>query len=1333
MASNDPFIRDHQAWLGYLQPDGLVVSPAALAHAQANLNRNTLPLQERFLPFVHEIKQDDDDPVVAVTEFTDFVCRFLEWPLDCLVGATPDKPLPDTLKVPLRELGETLEPSFALRVREPKGDSNDWILLVKTLPLGTDFDARMADDERSWSASRHQRFERLLRETKVPIGLLSNGTQIRLIYAPDKENSGSLTFPVKAMTEVAGRPILAGLDLLLNRYRLFAAPTEARLLALLQLSREFQSSVSTKLAQQVLDALYELLRGFQTADKSARGEILREVLAREPDDVYGGLLTVLLRLVFLLFAEDRGVTPTNPKTKRATGLYVRNYSVHGLFERLKNDAEHYPDTMDHRYGAWAQLLALFRVIHKGSKHPQMNLPARSGHLFDPDRFPFLEGRVAATQNSQISNLPLVSDGVIYRVLENLLILDSERLSYRTLDVEQIGSVYQTVMGFRLEIAEGPSIAIVGKRKGKGAVPAPIVINLDTLLSVQTKDRSKWLREHTDQELSGEAQKTLKSAANLDDLLAALDRKIARNATPDRLPKGSMILQPTDERRRSGSHYTPRKFTEPIVRKTLEPILKRLGEHPTPEQILFLKICDVAVGSGAFLVETCRQLGDELAKAWHRHGGRPPLPEDETEELLAMRLIAQRCLYGVDRNPMAVDLAKLSLWLVTLAKDHPFTFLDHAIRCGDSLVGLTRRQIAEFHWKSPDHKVQLLSFVEGPLKEATRLRQEILAAGDLVDPLLKSEKLELADKQLEPVRFVGDLIIAAFFGADNDKRRRQLCDGYAQRLSAFLKHRDPNLRPTQEVTLLRNGQFPVRPFHWEVEFPEVFDRENPGFDAIAGNPPFLGGTRISAVAGMDYFQWLGMMFPHCEHLCDLVAYFFRRVFAFLREGGAFGLIATNTVSQGDTREGGLRIILREGGQIYYANRRHTWPSAVAVVVSVIHVAKHSPKILPILDGKPANRISAYLVDGQMDDSPVRLASNPYFSLGSKIYGQGFLFDDNDVKCTPIAERQRLIASNPSLESRIPPYIGGEELLTDPRQQFNRYVIALSDIETETGLNQWPELRDIVRTKVKPERDILGDNPNNIPLKKKWWAYQAHRPGLYSRLASMKRVMASSQVAAQFAFTMLPTNWVYSQKAILFCIDSFSGFATVQSRVHEFWARFFSATAIELLCYTPSDCFETFPFPAGFEMNTTLEQAGQKYYEFRAALMVRNNEGLTTTYNRFHDPEERSADILKLRELHTAMDRAVLDAYGWENIPTDCRFLLDHEDEDDEESTSKKRKPWRYRWPDDIRDEVLARLLKLNAERAEEERLAALAAAGGRTVTKTKSGRKHKTPEGQGELI
>jgi type I restriction-modification system DNA methylase subunit len=205
-----------------------------------------------------------------------------------------------------------------------------------------------------------------------------------------------------------------------------------------------------------------------------------------------------------------------------------------------------------------------------------------------------------------------------------------------------------------------------------------------------------VQERTDRKFADTVKKAVKEAGSVEDLHAALLPGIDTNATPDLVSQGAMVLQPSEERRRSGSHYTPRALTEPIVRTTLAPILVRLrGQEdrpPRPEQILDLKVCDPAMGSGAFLVEACRQLGDALVEAWNAHGQKPQIPPDEDEVLFARRLVAQRCLYGVDKNPVAVDLAKVSLWLVTLARDHALTFVDHALRHGDSLVGLSRRQL-----------------------------------------------------------------------------------------------------------------------------------------------------------------------------------------------------------------------------------------------------------------------------------------------------------------------------------------------------------------------------------------------------------------------------------------------------------------------------------------------------------------------------------------------------------------------------------------------------------------------------------------------------------------
>jgi len=790
-----------------------------------------------------------------------------------------------------------------------------------------------------------------------------------------------------------------------------------------------------------------------------------------------------------------------------------------------------------------------------------------------------------------------------------------------------------------------------------------------------------------------------------------------------------VLQPSDERRRTGSHYTPRSFTEPIVRTTLRPILQRLGEHPTPTQILDLKICDLAVGSAAFLVETCRQLGDELVKAWHHHpqisqmntdtneepketmgrGGdlRTSAPSVDDEVLHARRLVAQRCLYGVDRNAMAVDLAKLSLWLATLARDHPFTFLDHTLRCGDSLVGLTRKQLADFDWRDEPERVLGQEVVEHRIRTATAYRKEILEADEFVSPELKRQKLDLADDALKLVRLAGDCVTAAFFSGDKAReqqaRRNQLLAAFTAPVSdvaAFEK-------VEAAIADLRNGRFPVRPFHWEIEFPEVLDRENGGFDAIVGNPPFAGKNTLLNSNREGYLDWLKTLHEESHGNSDLVAHFFRRAFGLVRRGGCFGLIATNTIGQGDTRATGLRWICTHGGTIYAARKRTKWPGQAAVVVSVVHVAKGVMAGPFDLDGKSVPIITAYLFHAGGHENPTVLRANEGKSfIGSYVLGMGFTFDDTDTKgvANPIALMHELIAKDPRNAERFFPYIGGEEVNDSPTHVHHRHVINFGEMG-EAEARRWPDLMRIVEEKVKPERLAQKD----AGAKAKWWQFIRPRPELHTAIHGMERVLVIARTSKRPAFCFLQADMVFSENLVVFAFERVGAFSVLQSRTHETWVTFNSSTLKDDQGYRPSDCFETFPFPRDFEMNGALEQVGCDYSDFRAALMVKNSGGLTNTYNRFHDPDETSPDILRLRELHAAMDRAVLDAYGWTDIQPSrerpsCEFLLDYEEDEDDEGTSRRRKPWRYRWPDDIRDEVLARLLALNAVRAEEERLA-----------------------------
>lgn len=927
----------------------------------------------------------------------------------------------------------------------------------------------------------------------------------------------------------------------------------------------------------------------------------------------------------------------------------------------------------------------------------------------------------------------MADGTIYRILEKLLVLNGERISYRALNVEHIGSVYETMMGFRLETASGRSIAIRAAKKHG----APSTINLEELLDETPAGRAKWIQDRTDRKVTPRIRSEVRTAETLDAIHASLDSIVDKNATPDLISEGTMILQPSPERRRSGSHYTPRSLTEPIVRRTLEPVLKRIqgkhGKQPLPEQILALRVCDPATGSGAFLVETCRQLGSALVDAWHAHGEVYMGTSREDEITFARRSVAQKCLYGVDRNPTAVDLTKLSLWLITLSRHLPLTFIDHSIRHGDSLVGLTLQQIEAFHWKADQSRLQ-----EG--FESIEVRQTIERAKTLreiiQDPPEGTSELQLreyetrASMMTDRIRLFGDLVIVAFLEVSRSTDREILRLKYAESVFSGTANRFKS-----KLAQLRHTEPPIAQFHWEAEFPEVFWRSNPGFDVIVGNPPFAGKNTLAAGNASGYLEWLKTLHPESHGNSDVVAHFFRRAFNLIRTGGTFGLIATNTVAQGDTRTTGLRWICNNGGTIYHATRRLRWPGSAAVIVSNVHIMKsYAPSSL-YLDGRTVGFISAFLFHNQSNENPETLQSNKDKSFqGDTLLGMGFTFDDTDTKgvATSIARMEDLVSTDERNAQVVQPYIGGREVNSNPSQMHHRYVINFRnyplrrDIMTEkwedadhiqrehwlkSGIvpedypgsvaADWPDLLAIVERKVKPVRISLSQvNSSNRDVARRWWQFARYRVSLRNAIDELDRVLALPLVSQHLAFTFLPSRVVFSNKLYVFSLNSYRAFCILQSRVHEIWARFFGSSLGDGLSYANTDCFETFPLPSEWQYSTVTELAGKSYFEYRGSVMIQNSEGMTSTYNRFHDPDERGSDIVHLRSLHEAMDRATLDAYGWSDISTHCEFVLDYEI--DEAESRNKKKPYRYRWPEDVRDEVLGRLLELNATQGTEQK-------------------------------
>ena len=507
MAATDPNLE----WLGHVQPTGLVVAPAILT-------RHGLVPEEQIRAdgdaVAEHLAKTDDGP--ALPSPWSFFEAILGWQPAQVAGAPGGPTAADDLGVHLPDADTTLLPTWA--VAEPDGG---WQMLVRIEAPGIDPDAR---SKHGWEATPHQRLERLLRETGIPTGLLLTDTHLRLIYAPRGETSGWLAFPLRELATVGGRPMLGALKLLLSAFRLFNDAAERRLPGLLRASREAQAEVSARLATQVLGALHELLRGLHAADRAR----IERLAAQRPAHLYEGLLTVLLRLVFLLYAEDRALIPSHTDGP-ARALYEEGYGVRALHARLLGDAARYPDTMDERRGAWSRLLALFRLVHAGDISGWIR--GRGGKLFNPAVFPFLLGQDAP--DAPLDPAP-VTDGCILRVLDGLMVLEGERLSYRTLDVEQIGSVYETVMGFTVLAMPGPALAIRAGRNNR----TPVFVDLAALAARKPAEREKYLKEEVDRgQFPARVKQALTAASGAAALAEALrpivDERGSPAATPPR--------------------------------------------------------------------------------------------------------------------------------------------------------------------------------------------------------------------------------------------------------------------------------------------------------------------------------------------------------------------------------------------------------------------------------------------------------------------------------------------------------------------------------------------------------------------------------------------------------------------------------------------------------------------------------------------------------------------------------------------------------------------------------------------------------------------------------
>ena len=1140
-----PSSRHHNEWLSLIEVSGPFLSVPVLERVLPQGLDAHDPEHTRLLKLAFEEWEDNQQgerPNPAIhREWVNFVLKQTLGLPDEVLAEGQD--IPQTLRATIAEHGETLRPDVV--VRNP--DAGKARLLIQTYPPTQDLEKPLHG--RHWKASPATRMMELLHATDTRLGLVTNGNDWMLVDAPKGETTGFITWDATFWAE---EPLtLRAFRSLLGVHRFFSVADDETLEAMLKDSASNQQEVTERLGYQVREAVEVIIRTLDRIDRDEKGQLLAGIPEAE---LYEAALTVMMRLVFLFSAEERGLLLLGDP------LYDEHYAVSTLVARLQEAADqHGEEVLERRHDAWVRLLATFRAVFGGVRHERLKLLPYAGKLFDPDRFPFLEGRRPGTSWKDAPATPLPIDNrTVLHLLRSLQYLEmrgeARRLSFRALDIEQIGHVYEGLLDHTAKRAAEPMLSLTA---AKGDEPEVALAELERLKAKGEADLLKFLKDETgrsenalkkalDAPVEGDAARKLRAACGDDELFGRVRpfSGLVRNDTFDRpvvIRAGSVFVTAGTDRRSSGTHYTPRSLTEPIVQYTLEPLVYVGPAEGTPkegwrlrsaEEILGLKVCDMACGSGAFLVQACRYLSERLVEAWEdaekRHPGVPGItpegtastgaaneqliPKDTDERLAyARRIVAQRCLYGVDKNPLAVEMAKLSLWLLTLAKDKPFTFLDHAVRAGDSLVGVsTAEQLKTFSLDGQGLGISLPNFLNmiPKIMEATRLlrvRLEKIADDTIGNVEEKQRLFDNVDFQTKRLNYAADRLLAASWKPAKQAERTALLRDALREVDDRIRDVPPD---TLEAEGLAHGEDTgcPRPFHWALEFPEVF-LERGGFDAFVGNPPFMGGKKITGNLGTDYREYL------VEHLArgkkghaDLCAYFFLRAEGLLREGGQCGFVATNTIAQGDTREVGLDQLTANGCVLPRAVPSRKWPGTASLEVAHVWVRKGRWASPFVLDEKPVAGITGFLTEpGNVVGPPHRLAANAGKSfIGSYVLGMGFVLEPD--------EAQRLIEKNPRNKDVLFPYLNGEDLNSRPDQSPSRWVINFFDwpLDRDSAPEDYegpvaadfPDCLAIVEEKVKPER-IKNSRKER---RERWWQYAEKCPALYRTIAGMERVLA-----------------------------------------------------------------------------------------------------------------------------------------------------------------------------------------------------------------------------------
>ncbi len=1174
-----------------------------------------------------------------------------------------------------------------------------------------------------WAATPIDRMEALLRENNIQIGIVTDGRWWGLVCA----RPGSMTASgiVDALTWIEEPRTRDAFLAVIGRQYIIGGDSAERLPVLFEESVAAAEEITEALGAQVRRAVELLIQSFSESAAEARRRGQSDPLPADTHQIYEAAVTVMMRVVFLLFAEERGLLPTGE-------LFEQGYGIAGELDRLQaREARESEEALDSTFLTWHRLLATSQAVFRGATFESMRMPAYGGSLFDPARFAFL------TNTAEQGMLALtVSDRVMLHTLRSvqqamLRSGEARRISFRDIDVEQIGYIYEGLLGYTAVIV---SETYLGLRGAAGEEPELPLSTLEAL-SIEHRDPKTLAAGVLARIEDGQPSAKPQSAAAIAKAIGAqaepntvsaltqilghdrelLDRilpwltlvRLDLRGRPMVVVNGGLMVRETPSRRNSGTHYTPRSLAEEVVLHALQPLCYEPGPYQTSDEsqwklkssddILGLKIADIACGSGAFLVSAARYLADRVVESW--------MSEDPTNArrhdlpLRAIREVVANCLYGADINDMAVEMCKLSMWLVSLDRDLPFSFVDDKILLGNSLLGLMNLdQLRDLHIDprrvSAANMFDIFDLdIDTIISKAVALRRKLATEIDELDPARNSaaKQRQLAELQrvTNDLRTIADAVIAVGLHAGG-KPGRALDEAYENLRVAVRAAfpQSPNSDRNHLESIIDQGLTPIvptdyqrwKPLHWVLEAPEiVVDRG--GFDAIIGNPPFLGGKKLTGVMGGNIRDWfVNVLADGTRGSADLVAYFFLRAYSLLNGNGCIGLIGTNSIAQGDTREVGLDGMAKFGFAITRAIRSRPWPVAT---VSLEYAAVWGTRAAVSdgarrsCDGSSVSKISTLLEpEGRIGGPPLRLRANQGLSFqGSVVLGKGFILET--------AEALEWIAKSPDNAEVLLPYLSGDDVNSRPDCSASRWVINFGD-RSEAAAKRYGLPYERVRGLVKPERA----KSNRKSYREAWWKFAEQVPAMRNAVEKLDEALVIAQVSRSLMPARVPTSQVFSMMLVVIASDSFALQAVLSSNIHQLWVVKNGSTLQSAPRYTPTDVFQTFPFPP---MSERLDAAGRSLHFERKEMMLRRGLGLTDLHNLVHNKAlVGDPDIERLRQIHVEIDSATVDGYGWSELSLNHDFF-------------DYRGMTRFTVSPSARLEILDLLLEENHRRAAEEAL------------------------------